>query len=840
VNTARTAGVCLLLAGSIALSQPFSSFMLDSAVIRGPTFGNVGRTRVAFGPDVGLMTWIDGGLVGARVDKNGVLLDTVPLDISGPFIGKSILMRPGVAWGGGRFLVAWTRMDGCNFGCLAECAIVEPDGHVTRRVVQDSIYAVQNTYAAVGFDGTNFLVSWIADDSQMVAHAMFSRISPQGVMLDSPPRKVAPNAPFAQTDIALCFHGDRYMAFWNNYSISHTDGLWASYVLPDGSVPDSVGFPIVSDVSVDYPSVTHDRQNYIVSWYEYPDRTKLARVTDAGQVLDSAGVLIDGFPRYETDVCSAGDTTLVVYLSDTTGSFDSLRVMAVRVDTGLQRLDSTPLAIDWPNPGHVQDAAPGEPSIGLSGDGFFVTWVQPLPGHSDEWNRQAWYRRISRDGQLADSAPVLASYGVNQQESSDVATDGTDFLAVWTDARRDSTGVVQAVYGRRISPDGQILDPQPIRVGATYSSGPQVACGGGCYLVTWNRDSGVLAARVSAGGVLLDSVPFLVSGPDRLYSWSIPDIAFGDSTFLVVWEARGHIHGARVSPSGVVLDSVPLLLQVNTASAENPQVAFDGRNFLVVRNDYDDVRGARVSTAGRLLDTADIYICRGGQTPDLAYGAGVFLVNDNQHYDAWRVTPEGTVLDSTRHGWSNRSQVGFDGTDFMLLCERRTYDGVGAMRIAPDGRLLDSTQLLLISTNTGGYCVTDAAMATNDAGRVGVVFPSYEHTPWLATRVRVATFPAVLGIGSEPQNPRPVTSFRVWPNPASRTASLCFTLGRTGPVQVSAFDAAGRRCASLFSGRMNAGRQTIPLDTRQLANGVYFLRLEAEAASHSTRLVISH
>lgn len=39
---------------------------------------------------------------------------------------------------------------------------------------------------------------------------------------------------------------------------------------------------------------------------------------------------------------------------------------------------------------------------------------------------------------------------------------------------------------------------------------------------------------------------------------------------------------------------------------------------------------------------------------------------------------------------------------------------------------------------------------------------------------------------------------------------------------------------------MNAGRQTVPLDTRRLANGVYFLRLEAGKTTRSTRLVVSH
>jgi hypothetical protein len=59
-------------------------------------------------------------------------------------------------------------------------------------------------------------------------------------------------------------------------------------------------------------------------------------------------------------------------------------------------------------------------------------------------------------------------------------------------------------------------------------------------------------------------------------------------------------------------------------------------------------------------------------------------------------------------------------------------------------------------------------------------------------------------------------------------------------VQVSAFDAAGRRCAVIHSGRMPAGAHSLPFDTRRLPNGVYFLRFEAGADIRSSRLVVSH
>jgi hypothetical protein len=79
----------------------------------------------------------------------------------------------------------------------------------------------------------------------------------------------------------------------------------------------------------------------------------------------------------------------------------------------------------------------------------------------------------------------------------------------------------------------------------------------------------------------------------------------------------------------------------------------------------------------------------------------------------------------------------------------------------------------------------------------------------------------------------------ITPNPASRLATLSFNLARAGPVQVAAFDATGRRCVVLHSGQLTAGAHVLPIDTRRLANGVYFLRLEVGAATHSTRLVVS-
>jgi hypothetical protein len=195
------------------------------------------------------------------------------------------------------------------------------------------------------------------------------------------------------------------------------------------------------------------------------------------------------------------------------------------------------------------------------------------------------------------------------------------------------------------------------------------------------------------------------------------------------------------------------------------------------------------------------------------------------------------VLDSVRHTGRSALLAGFDGFVFLLACGGDSTGELGVLRLTTGGFLRDTTPVLRISSHSLGVSTTYASLAANGTGVTGLVFRSKERSPWHAYRVRAVTFPT-LGIISQRDVAQPV-SFSVLPNPASKLASLSFNLTQAGPVQVTAFDAAGRRCANLFSGRMNAGRQTLPLDTRRLTNGIYFLRLEAGATRHSTRLVVA-
>ena len=69
------------------------------------------------------------------------------------------------------------------------------------------------------------------------------------------------------------------------------------------------------------------------------------------------------------------------------------------------------------------------------------------------------------------------------------------------------------------------------------------------------------------------------------------------------------------------------------------------------------------------------------------------------------------------------------------------------------------------------------------------------------------------------------------PNPVSGTTRIAYTMPQPGAVTVSVYDALGRRVATLVDGEVAADRHVATLDARDLAAGVYLVRLQTEAGT---------
>ncbi|MRR09161.1 T9SS type A sorting domain-containing protein [bacterium] len=83
----------------------------------------------------------------------------------------------------------------------------------------------------------------------------------------------------------------------------------------------------------------------------------------------------------------------------------------------------------------------------------------------------------------------------------------------------------------------------------------------------------------------------------------------------------------------------------------------------------------------------------------------------------------------------------------------------------------------------------------------------------------------------------------VGPNPSAGTLRLAYDLAAAGRVRLGVYDVAGRLVAKVVDGTMPAGSHAASWNGadrggRQVASGVYFVRLEAAGASQTRRITV--
>jgi hypothetical protein len=227
---------------------------------------------------------------------------------------------------------------------------------------------------------------------------------------------------------------------------------------------------------------------------------------------------------------------------------------------------------------------------------FLVVWEHvPLFGHGEIVGV-----RITPEGDVLDPEPIDITSANKDQEAPAVASDGAGFLVVWEDEQGDDN----SIRGARVTGDGVVLDPEAIIVGQTTHSArtPDVAWSDSSYLAVWEdhaagRDVDLLAARVSTDGKVLDADPIQLSDApgDQLEA----SVSSGNGQFFVVWQdgrdGADDIVGARVASDGSVLDPEGIRLVSSPGEQGRPDIAWDGSSHLMA---WIDVR---VDPAGDVM-----------------------------------------------------------------------------------------------------------------------------------------------------------------------------------------------------------------------------------------------
>jgi len=214
----------------------------------------------------------------------------------------------------------------------------------------------------------------------------------------------------------------------------------------------------------------------------------------------------------------------------------------------------------------------------------------------------------------------------------------------------------------------------------------------------------------------------------------------------------------------------------------------------------------------------------------------VIDLSNNDLYCFWQGNADttdcssGGFLNSELYG-SYSSDGGATWTDYHNLTNTPSHG-------AAPGACFDEDQF-----TANPFVVNDSIWLTfiedKDAGAGVVLTPEGTVTD---NPVHCWVFPKDYVPGIEEHNATvPVTTaLNLYPNPAANGSAVSYTMIRSGSVSLDLFDAAGRLVSNLDTGNKVAGTYNVDIDSRELANGTYFVILDTEVEKVSRSLVILH
>jgi Thrombospondin type 3 repeat len=358
------------------------------------------------------------------------------------------------------------------------------------------------------------------------------------------------------------------------------------------------------------PDVAYDGSNYFAVWQSEGDIVG-ARVTPGGQLLDPGGITITaaGNGQFIPAVAFDGTNYFVVWGDQRDGV--SSDIYGARVTPGGAVLDPDGILIAG------GPAGQSVPALAWNGTQFLVTWVQGF----DNAPQHAMATRVSSAGTVLDS-PALTLGNAALSPRIDVATNGTNYMVTWWGDGPLGGDVFGAVVENTGTAGGAFV----ISDATGLQWLPAVASDGTDYFAIWSDgrfgDRDILGSRITAAGVVLDPLGVFINGD--AFSQSNPDVGFDGTNYIATW-ATGccpqSIGVARVSTLGVVHDPVPIIASTTGQGENNPAVAVDGTNSFVVWSserltpNFHNIWGTRLSPAGVVLDPDGILLSTEGD-PD--------------------------------------------------------------------------------------------------------------------------------------------------------------------------------------------------------------------------------
>ena len=549
------------------------------------------RPAVTFGGGNFFIAWDDTrnhpsypDVYGARLTPTGALLDAAGIPVSVAAYHQSV---PAVAFGGSHYFVVWQDYrDYKKSAWDVYGARVAVSGNLQDAKGIPISTAVSNQYSpSVAFDGKGFLAVWQDYRTHpSTKHDIYgARITTAGVVQDTTGLGVS-YAAGEQQYPSVAAGGGGFLVVWEderNATSVRTD-VYGARVQPSGALMDPAGLLISSAANNQLaPAVAHDGKNYLVVWQDYRAYTISANdihgalVTPAGKLLTPSGVTVSTATgdQLTPAVAFAGKRYLVVWQQK--GD-----IHGAQVDATGKLLHPSGVPLCTAGGSQLLPAVAGSPS------GYLVLWQDH---RASATYADIYGARVNHYGGLADAKALAISAAPYGQQSPAVAFDGTNYFAVWQDARSASISSWD-IYGARVSTAGKVLDATGVAISTQLlnQAQPALAWGKAAYLVAWQDDRNkttsswdIYGARVSAAGAVLDTSGVALSAATS--DETFPAVASNGDGYLVAWQDQRNgkdnpdIYGTAVSGAAVVQSMPAAPLAAMTGSAEvSPAVASVG------------------------------------------------------------------------------------------------------------------------------------------------------------------------------------------------------------------------------------------------------------------------
>ena len=531
-----------------------------------------------------------------------------PRPVAAPFLGPGAFSSesPSIASRGGAFLTAWktdtllsaerTRIDGRP---------ITSDGRAATSAARILTAATRRLGSILPYGDHYLLLSY----DERTGESRFVELSQSGDPIGVPafaPQAIAVSNAFANADASRLL------------LVRYEAGLISATIVDSSGNVVRSGITLAVD-SRDLGGVSSVDRGFLL-FRTSPSGILMQRISETGD-LDPTQLALDDRPSGAylagpSPVAAEGDGKLAVAWPTGAGPTGDAGRTSVAIVSG----GTIVRPIDIPSEGFRN---PLPLSLFWTGDHFLLLLTQ---SYCCAEPMAIVAIRLSADGELLDPQPVIVARRESGSYHSTAAAWNGRFAYV-VGIERPAAPMPVRVVGTVVRSDGGIRAEasETLSILPARQDGVAAASDGASSLVAWREHSGdrtsIRTALVSRGGDV-SSVRTLA---DVTGLTGEPEVAYGGGMYLVVWHYWTHLLAVRLLPDGTPLDATPLTVYARTTPPSAllaPAVVWAGTHFAVVWTE-PQIMGVTFSPAGTA--TAATEIVRGG-SPAIAWNGQRLLL----------------------------------------------------------------------------------------------------------------------------------------------------------------------------------------------------------------------